>query len=410
MTLVRIEEPARQATIELLHAYAKKKGRVDVHPSALKRLVRHATALDRGTAFPGKGVRFLDWLAQESAGKPAGADAEAAPARTFYPRDISEAYSRFSGVPLALLSDDVAADAHALAALLQARVIGQDAACAACGRMLARFKANMVDPDRPSGSLLFVGPTGVGKTELAKQIARTTFGSEDRMVRVDMSEYRLGGAAARLLDARSGARSLAVRVREQPLCLVLLDEIEKAHPEVFDLLLGVLGEGRLLDSTGRLVDFRGATIVMTSNLGVRDTRSVGFGDAASDDHLRAVRAHFRPELFNRIDYVLPFRSLDVADVERIVDLEIAGARSRLGLVRRGVRLEASPRARRRLAELGHHPTRGARPLKRLFEERVLTPVARRIAEDPAFRDRRAVVLAEGEAPSGADADALVVTI
>ena len=393
-TVVRVDEPTTVETTTLALAYARRK-QIDIHPSAMKRLVRHLTALERGVAFPGKAIRFIDWMALESKGEE----------KRLFPRDASEAYSKYSGVPLTLLSDDVAAGAGELAKLLKARVIGQDAACDACGRLLARFKANLGDPERPSGVFLFVGPTGVGKTELAKQLARTTFGGEDRMIRLDMSEYMLPGSAARLTAAHAsglaGTTSLAAKVREQPLSLVLLDEIEKAHSEVFDLLLGILGEGRLTDDAGRFVDFRTTMIVMTSNLGVTETRPAGFGEASGGDYLRKVRAHFRPELYNRIDYVLPFRALSPPDMERIVELELASVETRAGFVRRAIRLRTSPAARARLAERGYHPTRGARPLRRLIEEVVVTPIASKLAEDPSFRDRAVLVVAEDEPPPNA---------
>jgi ATP-dependent Clp protease ATP-binding subunit ClpC len=210
----------------------------------------------------------------------------------------------------------------------------------------------------------------------------------------------LPGAVSRLTSARAGTTSLAARVREQPLSLVLLDEIEKAHPEVFDLLLGILGEGRMTDDGGRFVDFRTTVIVMTSNLGVADARPVGFGEAEGGDFTRKVRAHFRPELYNRIDHVIAFRALSVDDVERVVDLEVDAAATRAGLVRRALRLRVTAAARRRLAEIGHHPAQGARPLRRLIEERVITPIAARIAGDPGFREAAIVVATEGEAAEG----------
>jgi ATP-dependent Clp protease ATP-binding subunit ClpC len=381
--IIRVEEPTPLDATTLALAYAKKK-HIEIHPSAMKRLVRHLTALERGVAFPGKALRFVDWMALENKDAP----------KKLWPRDASEAYSRYSGVPFTLLSDDVAAGADQLADLLKARVIGQDAACSACGRLLARFKANLNDPERPCGVLLFVGPTGVGKTELAKQLARTTFGGEARMIRFDMSEYMLPGSASRLTSGRAGTASLASKVRDQPLSLVLLDEIEKAHSEVFDLLLGILGEGRLTDDSGRFVDFRTTMIVMTSNLGVTETRAAGFGEASGGDYLRKVRAHFRPELYNRIDYVLAFRALAQEDVARIVDLELDAVAQRAGLIRRSVKIAASPAARTRLAERGYHPTRGARPLRRLIEDVVMTPIAAKIAADPSFRDRTVQVVAD----------------
>jgi ATP-dependent Clp protease ATP-binding subunit ClpC len=393
--VVRVAEPSHVDAVVLAAAYAQKRHALVGPVATWKRLVRHAAALDRGVAFPGKALRFIDWLGHERSGS-------ARSVRTIYPREVSEAYSRYSGVPLELLSDDVSAGAAQLAAALKARVIGQDAACDACGRLLARFKANLTDPDRPAGVLLFVGPTGVGKTELAKQLARTTFGGEDRIVRLDMSEYMLPGSTRRLLDARPGsARSLASRVRQRPLSLVLFDEIEKAHPEVFDLLLGVLGEGRMTDDGGRFVDFRTTLVVMTSNVGVTDTAPVGFGDPAPADFLRPVRAFFRPELVARIDHVLSFRALSLGDVERIVDLEIESAARRPGFQRRGLRLAVTPAARERLAQIGYHPTRGARPLRRLLEERVVTPIATAVASNPALKDQTVTIAADAEpTPSG----------
>ncbi len=390
--VIRVPEKSVDATIALIGPYAARKPTLSLHPSAVARLVRHVADLQRDQALPGKAFRFVDWLGQLSPEK-----------RTFYARDISAAFSTFSGLPIELISDEHAAGAATLAAKLQERVIGQEHACTACGRLLARFKAGMSDPERPAGTLLFVGPTGVGKTELAKQLARVTFGDASRMVRVDMSEYGLRGSAQRLLDASEGSTSLATLVRKQPLSLVLLDEIEKAHPEVFDLLLGVLGEGRLTDGSGRLTDFRGTIVVMTSNLGVTEQAPVGFGERSGAAGFEAaVRKHFRPELFNRIDHVLSFRPLALEDVERIVDLSIDEVRTRTGFVRRGLTVSLTPAARARLAELGFHPTRGARPLKRVIEDLVVTPLAAALAADTQLRDRPVAIVTTGErAPAGA---------
>ena len=411
-TIVRVEESSRAATLELLEAYAAKKKLRRFHPSAAKRLVALLDAYHRSVAFPGKLFRFLDWLSGDVAETPEGdpeipalpGKAPAPSTLPYMPSDVIAAYARWSGIPTDLLSDDVAAGSEVFAKRLSARVIGQDAACGACGRVLSRFKAGMSDPERPTASLLFVGPTGVGKTELAKQLARTVFGDESRLVRIDMSEYMTWGSATRLLDVTPGTRSLARMVAEQPLSVVLLDEIEKAHPEVFDVLLGVLGEGRLTDTSGRLVDFRGTIVVMTSNLGVSATRPVGFGGATSgdSDFVRAVREHFRPELFNRIDYVLPFRALTPEDVRRIADLELAAIATRPGFADRAIRLVVSAAARDLLAAEGYHPTHGARPLRRLLEERVVTPLAARLAAEPALRDRVAHVgLPDEPPPEGA---------
>ncbi|WP_437673214.1 AAA family ATPase [Sorangium sp. So ce131] len=417
--IVRLREPDPAAVPALLAEYeARRDARVRLHPAGKKRLVQHLSMFRRDVLFPGKAFRFFDWLAQESSPR-AGAEAaagataamgaatagmEAAGARVLYPRDVSEAYARHSGLPIELIADEVPASASAIASGLKRRVIGQDEACDTAARVLARFKAGMNDPERPCGTLLFVGPTGVGKTELAKELTRAMFGDEGRMIRLDMSEYRLPGASARLLDAGPDATTLAQRVRQQPLSLVLLDEIEKAHREVFDLLLGILGEGRLTDEDGRHVDFRMALIVMTSNLGVADRAPVGFGGEDGAAHAppgprraapAGVREHFRPEFVNRIDHVVQFRSLGRDSVLRIVDLELEKAEARTGLVRRNLRLRVLPEARARLAEVGFDPRRGARPLRRVIEEQVITPIAARMAEDPGCRDREIVVAGEG---------------
>jgi len=310
---------------------------------------------------------------------------------------VSRAFADSTGLPLELISDSRHAGREHIAARLREGVVGQDEACSSAARVLTRLKAGVNDPERPIGSLFFVGPTGVGKTELAKQLARYMFGKADAMVRVDMSEYMLPGSAQRLLASGPGVRSLIERVRERPLSLVLFDEIEKAHAEVFDLLLGVLGEGRLTDADGRLVDFRMTLVVMTSNIGVATHGKSGFGaDAgAREDLLTAVRAHFRPEFFNRIDYVIPFRALSHEDIARIVELELAHLSERVGLQRRRLRLRIDTQARDLLARLGWHPTRGARPLKRVIEERVIAPLAVAMAEDPGLTDREVFVVVRG---------------
>ena len=264
--------------------------------------------------------------------------------------------------------------------------MGQDAACDAAAGVLAAFKAGLNPPDRPIGTLLFVGPTGVGKTQLAKRIASYLFGSADRLVRIDMSEYAVRGSAQRLLRTGRGVQSLATRVRDQPLSVVLLDEIEKAAGDTYDLMLGVLGEGRLSDDSGRAVDFRQTLVLLTSNLGVRDRPPVGF-DAAQDAHdfARAVREHFRPELVGRIDRIVPFSPLGEDALRRIVDLELGRIRAREGLQRRAITLEVPDAVRDQLAREGHDPTYGARPLRRVLEARLVTPLAILLAREPQLQ-------------------------
>ncbi len=378
--------------------------RLVITPPALRRLVQHLDFFQRDIGFPGKGVRFLGWLNQErGATGPGGASTRGAPSdgdeevEVLDEGDISLAFARSTGLPLELISEELVAGPEAVAARLRAGVIGQDDACRAAARVLTRFKAGLNDAERPIGSLFFVGPTGVGKTELAKQLARYMFGDVTKMIRLDMSEYMLPGASQRLLAVGRGVLSLVERVRLHPLSLILLDEIEKAHAEVFDLLLAMLGEGRMTDVEGRLVDFRMTLIVMTSNLGVRRVSAAGFGDRGQSrkDLLGAVRGHFRPEFFNRVDHVLPFRNLSPEDIVKVVDLEVAKASKRAGFARRGLRLRVDAEARKALARLGWHPSRGARPLKRVIEERIVSPLAVRIAGDPTLEERALYVVVAG---------------
>ncbi len=386
--VIRLEEPPASRVPELMRRYLEvRRSRVTIHPMGLRQLVGHLEMFQRNSQFPGKAFRFLDWLDQQ---------AERGKGRTLYPRDASEAYARYTGLPLQLISDEIPAEQSALAAQLAQGVIGQERACELAAGVLARFKAGLNDPDKPVGTLLFVGPTGVGKTELSKQLARTLFGHEERMVRLDMSEYMLPGSAQRLMEVGPGVTSLAERVRQQPLSLVLFDELEKAHPEIFDLLLGILGEGRLTDTLGRQVDFRMTVICMTSNLGVEQSEPVGYGaERGAGDFLRAVRQAFRPELFNRIDHVIPFHRLSEADVLRIVDLELEKAASRAGLRRRRLRLVVDPDAKRWLARHGYDPKLGARPLKRLIEARVVAPIAVRLAADARLEGEMLPVVVAG---------------
>lgn len=385
--IIRVGEPPAEKLPVLFSAYMSRlRPEITLQPQALRLLVRMLGFFERDMAFPGKGFKFLDWYARH---------VESRSVKSVDTEAMIEAYSEYSGLPTMLLSDAELASSGAIRGELSRHIIGQDAACAVASRVLARFKAGMNDPEKPCGSLFFVGPTGVGKTELAKQLATMMFGSPERMIRVDMSEYMMPGSSQRLLHVGGGARSLAEQVRQRPLSLILFDEIEKAHPEVFDLLLGVLGEGRLTDASGKLIDFRMAMIVMTSNLGVQRSASPGFGEQ-EPDFSSAVRKHFRPEFFNRIDDVVPFGYLTPEDVADITEIELAKVSRRAGITRRNLRLRVDDAARAKLAELGWHPEWGARPLKRVIEEKVMTPLAIEMARTPTLKNRDVVVTCDGK--------------
>jgi ATP-dependent Clp protease ATP-binding subunit ClpC len=306
------------------------------------------------------------------------------------PKLVTERFVRQSGLPELLLRDDVPLEHGDVVRELEASVIGQGPACASAANVITALKAGLNDPNRPVGVLLCCGPTGVGKTELARTISRFLFGhgeQKDRLLRLDMSEYGAPGSAARLLaDPAGNPSDFIQRIRQQPFTVLLLDEIEKAAPEVFDLLLGVFDEGRLTDPYGRLTSFRSAVIIMTSNLGVSATEPFGFNrpqPAAYDD---AVMGFFRPEFFNRIDAVVTFAPLSDQTIHRITVKELSEIASREGLGKANLKLTWKDAVVAAIAAAGFDPRYGARPLQRAMEVRVVTPLAKFLVEHSTLRD------------------------
>ncbi|MGI8648161.1 MAG: ATP-dependent chaperone ClpB [Acidimicrobiales bacterium] len=322
------------------------------------------------------------------------------------PEDIADVVASWTGIPAGRLLEGETAKLLRMEAELEKRVVGQPEAVIAVADAVRRARSGVADPDRPLGSFLFLGPTGVGKTELAKTLAEFLFDDERALLRIDMSEYSEKHSVARLVGAPPGyvgyeeGGQLTELVRRRPYSVVLLDEVEKAHPDTFDVLLQVLDDGRLTDGQGRTVDFRNTIVILTSNLA-----SAAFADdfidemagrrAQKETVMSVVRAHFKPEFLNRLDDIVIFNKLSGQQLERIVDIAVAGLTRRLA--QRRLALRVSPAAREWLAINGYDPTYGARPLRRLVQSAIGDPLARELLAGN-IRDGDEVLVDVGDDP------------
>jgi ATP-dependent Clp protease ATP-binding subunit ClpB len=314
--------------------------------------------------------------------------------------DVAEVVASWTGVPVSRLMEGEVEKLLHMEDRLHERVVGQEDAVSAVANALRRARAGLSDPSRPIGSFIFLGPTGVGKTELARALAEFMFDDERAMVRIDMSEYMERHAVARLIGAPPGyvgfeeGGQLTEAVRRRPYSVLLLDEIEKAHPDVFNVLLQLLDDGRLTDGQGRVVDFTNSVVIMTSNIGSQFLADGIDGEIAEERVLGALRDHFRPEFLNRVDEIVVFGRLGREQLARIVELQIARVRERLA--ERGVALELTPAATELLAREGYDPAYGARPLKRLVQRRIENPLAQRILAGEVGDGDTVLVDADGD--------------
>jgi ATP-dependent Clp protease ATP-binding subunit ClpC len=332
------------------------------------------------TALPGPAANFIRKLCEPRTEKSAS--------KTVSARDVISRFVKLTGLPEIFLRDELLLPIEEVKQRFAEQIVGQPDAVTASARLIASIKTGLTDPGRPMGVFLFCGPTGVGKTALAKALAEFCFGAsgaKDRLVRLDMSEYGGWGAAQRLLQNPQGQPADWIgRVRRQPFSVVLFDEFEKAASEVFDVLLGLLDEGRITDRFGRVTWFRSAIIIMTSNLGASTTGSAGFSTDSGPNYESEAAKFFRPEFFNRLDSVITFKPLAPTDIEAITRKELSDLAAREGLAVANIRIIWSEELVAALAREGYDHQFGARPLQRVIEQRIAVPLARwRVANPKA---------------------------
>lgn len=369
----------------LLRAAAELAPQIALEKQAIDRVFSLAKKFMPTQSFPGKGVELLRHVATEA--RPPGGPARAAPIDVAFVEDV---FGKMSGLPLHMISPRVRMTYEQMHAFLSERVLGQDEAVGAVADLLALYKTGLNDPNQPAGTVLFVGPTGVGKTELAKATAEFLFGARERLFRVDMSEYKDFHSFEKLIGDPKGARTgiLTDHVRKNPFSVILLDEFEKGHANLADLFLQVFDDGRLTDATGETVDFRNTFLILTSNVGSNSRElqaAIGFSEREGKGHKdvtrevrRALEQTYRPEFLNRIDRILVFHALKKEDMRRIAQRELGKVYQREGLLERDLLLEVDEGAIDLLLDRGFDPKYGARPLKRAIEELLVLPLARAV--------------------------------
>ncbi len=372
--IVVLEElPAHQiqSILQRLADYSLKNLKIAISPQGLDTAYRLLLRYYPYESFPGKAVKFLSQCISEVQLNEQNAIGK---------QEVIHNFLKQTGLPELFLKDDLLLNQQQLREFFEEKIIGQSAAVGKLMEVIKIYKAGLNNPEKPLATMLFAGPTGVGKTASAKVLADYFFGKGQKtapLIRIDMSEFQYPGQISRFIGAGREVGKLVQEVRERPFAVLLLDEVEKAAPNIFDALLTVLDEGLLVDAFGRLTSFKNTIIIMTSNLGASNRNSIGFKEEGYDEarYQSAIGSFFRPEFVNRIDHIVFFEPLSKEDIRRICKKELNDLRSREGIVKKQLQLEYSEALIDYLCEVGFDEKYGARPLQRAIDQRLINPLA-----------------------------------
>lgn len=382
--LKALTEKQVQTILSNFSDHAKERLKVQIDTNALTQSYRLLLRHYPYEAFPGKGIKFLGRCVNY---------AQLHQLTTLSQADIVDSFIKQSGLPEIFLRDEIKLPVQKIRQHFEQRIIGQDAVIEQFCNIIKIYKAGLNDPNKPISTMLFAGPTGVGKTASAKALSQYFFGEgkkEPPLIRIDMSEFQHPNQVIRFIGIGKEVGQLVKSVREKPFAVVLLDEVEKAHPSIFDALLTVLDEGILVDHFGRLTNFRNTIIIMTTNLGASNQRAIGLKNTTSDTakYESAIGRFFRPEFVNRIDQVVLFRSLEKSDVKQILLKELEELKQREGFVKQHLTLDFSPALIQYIADIGFNAKYGARPLQRAIEQTVTTPMANWLLSNADVQHRK----------------------